>query len=305
MNAFSYRALIVDSDAAWQSQVCCALTKEGFQCEVAADGLQAAEILASRPFDLLLTELVLPRLHGHSLIVQTLKHSQRPRIVVVSQLSDSRLVRDVLSRGADDYFHKSIPLELLATKLLSLFCLDDWRTHKVEVSSAPVDEPRDTRLKRIERQLQVVSDHFAERIAPLFEQDLYAAEVPSGIMDFAERMCIDERAAIEAQLHVSANTRKSERVDIRRTATVIQVNEQLMEVDAPMQVVLLDVSASGVRMIHTRAIPATDLVLAWQAETLPYYTIRLPLTVTRCRPVGRFYDIGGMFDIPPELELLS
>lgn len=304
MNAVCRHALIVDPDAAWRSQLSCALHHVGFHCETAADGMEASERLAVRKFDLLVTDLLLPRLHGHALIVQALNLFPCPRIVVLSGLSDSRLVRDILSRGVDDYFHKSTPLDLLTTKILALFELHNWQEQLAAASNGCSDGPRDVLLNRIERRLHATTENVATRLAPLFEQAIPATDVPSGVIQFAERMCMDERAAANAELHAAASTRKSERVDIRATGIVLPVDEQLTAIDAPAQVLLLDISTSGVRMMHTRSLPDTDLVLSWEAETIPDCTLRVPLSVARCRLVGRFYDIGGMFAIPPETRTL-
>ncbi|WP_425399504.1 response regulator [Aeoliella sp.] len=305
MTIASRRALIVDADATWRDRLCAALRKEQFACEVAADGQQAIQLLAARPYDLLVTEMALPKVHGHALIIHTLSRSPTPRVVVVSALTDHRLVRDVFTRGVDDYLHKSTPFELLITKLLSLFDVDQWRAGQPIVTDNPVFESREAVLAKIEKRLLAVSECFADRLAPLFEEEFHVTETPAGVMDFVDRLRIDERAAGTAELHEAANTRNAKRVDVRTTGIVIQVNEQMLAIDSPVQVVLLDVSMTGVRLMHTRALPATDLVLSWQAESMPFQSFRLPISVTRCRPIGRFYDIGGMFDIPVEVNSLE
>ncbi len=83
------------------------------------------------------------------------------------------------------------------------------------------------------------------------------------------------------------------------------MNEQFDAIDTPVRVILRDVSAKGVRLMHTRAIPAADLVLEWQAETMPYFSLRVPLQVTHCRPVGRFYDIGGRLAVPADQPIAN
>ncbi|WP_197529039.1 response regulator [Aeoliella mucimassa] len=295
--------LVADSDPSTRERTFLAFQQAGYKCVLAEDGHQAVARLKEGSFDLLVTDVVLPKLHGHALIVETLSQYPQPRIIALSDLVDARIVRDLLSRGIDDYMHKSVPVELLVTKAQSLFDLGTWRAGQMAATDDP--EPQLTtydRLELIEQQLQLLSDYFADRVADLFEQEYSVPEIPPGLMKYIDRLKDEETAQKEAGISSEANTRGAHRVDIKVVATAFQVDENYEAVDFPVNVVLSDISASGVRLLHTRAIPATDLVVAWSSITMPHYIFRIPLCVTRCRPSGRFYDIGGQFDIPQELE---
>lgn len=299
MSLLPPRALIADPDTNWRERTRVALVERGFSCEVAEDGEQASVLLDSIAFDLLVTELTLPLKHGHALVVETLAHQPVPRIVVLSHLTDPRLVRDLLSRGVNDYLHKSIPTELLATKLQALFELDRWRE-----SQSTLDEPvpaLKTSLELVERHLWQVSEYYGRTLTPLFAQEVPIPDLPRGLRDFALRLSADERAAAQAGLTEAANTRAAPRIDLLATAVAIEVDDRLQAVADPVKLMIRDLSTTGVKMLHTRALPAGDLVLSWPAETIENYWLRLPLCVTRSRPIGRFYDIGGQFDFPPSV----
>ena len=303
MTQYQQSALVVDRDPQVRLRTSRVLSEVGFWCDTAEDGKQAFEKLQARAFDLLVTDVVLPKMHGHALILEALRCLPAPRVIVHSSIVDSRIVRDLLARGVDDYLHKSVPDELLATKARSLFDLSMWqKAQRTAQNDQRVQLDEAAKLELIERQLQLLSDHFADQMADLFEQEMSTTEIPAGLFHFATQLRAAETAEEQMEVSQAACTRTSIRVKIKLIATAIQVDEHYQATDFPVNVVLSDVSTGGVRLLHTRSIPATDLVLSWDAVTIPDYVFRLPLCITRCRPIARFYDIGGQFDVPVQVE---
>jgi DNA-binding response OmpR family regulator len=96
------RALIVDDEAAIRRLVMMSLVKEGFAFDTAEDGETAANLVASKSYDLVITDLVLPGKNGHSLTVDLLAKPDRPLIVVVTGVLEPRLAKDLLARGIED-----------------------------------------------------------------------------------------------------------------------------------------------------------------------------------------------------------
>ncbi len=60
--------LVVDDDHAVRMILSDLLEDEGYAVGTAADGEEALDCLRDRPFDLLITDLAMPRLDGHELI---------------------------------------------------------------------------------------------------------------------------------------------------------------------------------------------------------------------------------------------
>lgn len=295
------RTLIVDSDPQTRERTVSVLQQGGFECETAGDGERALELLSALPYDLLVADLVLPKLHGHAVVVAAQICTPAPKIVVFTNLTDARVVRDLLSRGVDDYMHKSTPAELFGVKVQSLFELGAWQSgQSFEAEAATVKDSAVT-LESIESQLQALSEYYSDTLGLFFEGENKVPDIPPGVMAYVERLSTEERAAVQAGIEIDANTRSSQRVEMRTEALAIQLDENRKPMDTPVKVVIRDISASGVKLMHTRALSASELVISWQAETMSYCTLCLPVRVTRCRPSGRFYDIGGQFEIPPDL----
>ncbi len=298
MPGYRFGALVADNDARSRERAVSALGSVGFRCHTADDGQHALGLMTERRFDLLLTDLVLPKLHGHSLVVEAQRLAQSPRIVVWTEVCIARLVRDLLSRGIADYLHKSVPLELLATKMLALFDIDQSRRGQAvgKIDEAQLD--RESLLAIIEKRMQALTVHYVDRLAPLFDTDQYVADPPSAVVEYASRLSRYGAGGADDVLGTAGELRGSRRVDLLARARVVATDENYQATDVPVGIIMCDVSTSGARFLHTRALESTIFVLEWEAETMPFSVFRVPLRVTRCRPEARFYHIAGAFEVP-------
>ncbi|HVX11498.1 MAG TPA: HDOD domain-containing protein [Pirellulales bacterium] len=116
----SFRALVVDDDAVSRQIMIRAATQVGGQCDTAAGGREANELLKSRAYDVVLTDLRMPEGNGHALCVELLERRPHPVLVVLTGVTEPRLVRDLLARGVDDVMFKPINCHLLAAKVDAL-----------------------------------------------------------------------------------------------------------------------------------------------------------------------------------------
>lgn len=107
-------ALVVDDDPVTRQIVIRTLAKAGFICDTAIDGAQARLYLASNRYDLVVTDLQMPNVNGHSLCVELLEKTPRPKIVVLTGVLEPRLAQDLLNRGVDKVLFKPIDCEALA-----------------------------------------------------------------------------------------------------------------------------------------------------------------------------------------------
>jgi DNA-binding response OmpR family regulator len=116
----THRALVVDDEKVIRRLVAKALADEGVQCDLAADGDEAAQLLAAHQYDLLVTDLKMPNRHGHSLVRDVLLLSPRPIIIVHTSVMEPKIARDLLSRGIDDIIYKPSDALLVAAKAKTL-----------------------------------------------------------------------------------------------------------------------------------------------------------------------------------------
>jgi two-component system KDP operon response regulator KdpE len=108
------RLLVVDDDASILRALIGELEASGYETVTATDGEEALERFGQETFDLILTDLAMPRRDGFSLIAGLRGRSRVPIIVLSVRGGESDKVR-ALDLGADDYVTKPVAMgELLA-----------------------------------------------------------------------------------------------------------------------------------------------------------------------------------------------
>ena len=108
------RLLVVDDDAELRELAQAYLKQQGFDVDTVADGAEMDTALATRTFDLIILDLMLPGEDGLSIAKRIKGQLNVPIIIVSAQGEDvDRIVG--LEIGADDYIAKPFnPRELLA-----------------------------------------------------------------------------------------------------------------------------------------------------------------------------------------------
>ena len=116
-----FSALVVDDEPALRRLTAAALAHQNFCCDEAANGQEASEVLARRPYDLVVTDLRMPVRNGHALAVDLLSRgSDRPSIIVLTGVHEPRLSADLIARGVDDVMFKPVDFRLLGAKARAL-----------------------------------------------------------------------------------------------------------------------------------------------------------------------------------------
>ena len=115
-----YRALVVDDEAALRMLTVRELSRRGFECDAAHDGAQAMELIVSRHYDVVVTDLRMPGMNGHALAVELLSRENRPAVVVLTGVTEPRLAKDLIARGVDDIVFKPVDVGILAAKVRAL-----------------------------------------------------------------------------------------------------------------------------------------------------------------------------------------
>jgi DNA-binding NtrC family response regulator len=84
------KILVVEDDAITRRNLCVLLSEEGYEVDQAGDGVQALEILALRSFDLVLSDIIMPRMDGLKLLKRLrFVAPQVPVMIMTSYVSSS------------------------------------------------------------------------------------------------------------------------------------------------------------------------------------------------------------------------
>jgi two-component system, OmpR family, response regulator MtrA len=108
------RILLVEDDPSIREVTAIGLSAAGFDVATAADGVEGLERFRADPVDLVLLDIMLPRMDGYEVCRQIRKTSTVP-VVMLTARGDTMDVVVGLEAGADDYVRKPFDLpELIA-----------------------------------------------------------------------------------------------------------------------------------------------------------------------------------------------
>jgi len=134
------RVLIVDDEAPKRALVRKVLEPMGYVVTEAGDGQEAVAEIAARPPDLVLLDLVMPKLDGYG-VLRAIKSDPRTRLIPVVMLtSHDQLVEKIraVQIGVDDYLVKPFNITELSARVKSLVNLKQF-TDELEHASKVVE----------------------------------------------------------------------------------------------------------------------------------------------------------------------
>ncbi|MEX2107869.1 MAG: response regulator transcription factor [Solirubrobacterales bacterium] len=105
MSEGSTRILLVDDEQSVQTLLSYPLRKDGYHVTSALDGPEALKRFTEGRFDLVILDLMLPKLDGVEVCRQLRRHSQVPIIMLTAKGTETDKVAG-LEVGADDYITK-------------------------------------------------------------------------------------------------------------------------------------------------------------------------------------------------------
>lgn len=113
------RILIVDDDGGTREVLKTVLEKKGYSVEVARDGEEALEMALEGVPDLLLTDVMMPRMDGWTLVKRLRSRSEFALVPVIflTQLTSADDRIRGFRLGADDYIPKPVDFDELVTRV--------------------------------------------------------------------------------------------------------------------------------------------------------------------------------------------
>ncbi len=155
------------------------LAREGYKnLTTAADGQEALDLLGSRPFDLVLLDIMMPKLNGYQ-VLERMKADDRLRhipVVMISAIDDLDSVIRCIELGAEDYLPKPFNPTLLRARVGA--SLERKRLHdRVTAQAADLAESLEQQTATSEI-LGVISNSLSDT------QPVFDAIVESGLKLF-------------------------------------------------------------------------------------------------------------------------
>lgn len=120
------KILVVEDEKPISNLIAVNLKKAGYDCQCVFDGAAAADVLENQYFDLILLDVMLPKIDGYELM-RYIKDLEIPVIFLTARSSVADRVKG-LKLGADDYLTKPFEIIELLARVESVL----RRYHKTE-----------------------------------------------------------------------------------------------------------------------------------------------------------------------------
>jgi two-component system alkaline phosphatase synthesis response regulator PhoP len=123
------RILVVDDEAHLAAGISENLVAEGYAADVANDGAEGLEKIRSRDYDLILLDVMMPRLNGLEVCEAIRRDGLQTPVLFLTVKSDPADRIRGLEAGGDDYLAKPFHLKELLLRVAAILRRSDWYSH--------------------------------------------------------------------------------------------------------------------------------------------------------------------------------
>ena len=109
--------LIVEDDNSLRELFSEALESDGYRTSIASNGAEGIEVFDEINPDLVLLDLLMPKMDGWEALERVRKISDCPVIIVTGQGTTEDIIRGLLESGADDYLVKPFGIKELIARV--------------------------------------------------------------------------------------------------------------------------------------------------------------------------------------------
>ncbi len=250
----AYRILVVDDEPDLERLVRQRMRREirsgRYEMEFAHNGVEALEMLGQSPFDMVLSDINMPRMDGLTLLKQIPSVDSDIRAVIVSAYGDMANIRTAMNRGAFDFVTKPIDFDDLRVTIdRTLENLAVWREALASRDQLVALEQELNVARRM--QTSILPTHFPEKSGYNVFANMQAAKAVGG--DFYDVVSLEnERLGVTiadvsgkgvpaALFMMSSRTLlKGSAISSRNPADVLRdVNSMLVEENPAMMFVTM------------------------------------------------------------------
>ena len=154
MNQNLPKVLVVEDEKSFVEALKVGLDREGFDVKVAEDGLTALELFRTFKPDVILLDVMLPKISGLDVCKEIRTESKVPIIMVTAKVEEIDTVVG-LEVGADDYITKPYRLREVVARMRSLLRRSNWSDETEGVSEGRVLTVGDIRVDTDKYEIEV------------------------------------------------------------------------------------------------------------------------------------------------------
>lgn len=155
------RLLIIEDEKNLADLLASLLKKAGFAVDTAGDGEQGSFMARTQIYDLIITDYVLPKLDGASVIKEIRSDGREVPIIMLSVRQSTIDKINVLDSGADDYLAKPFSTEELLARIRALLRRpQSIKEEKLTFADLEL-EPSSFKVKRGEKEIRLTNKEFS------------------------------------------------------------------------------------------------------------------------------------------------
>lgn len=151
--------LIVEDDIGLQKYLRELLLDNGFSVRIASDGVQALNLVAKLPPDLILLDLALPNMSGEAVCLEIRKKYPDIRVIILTAKDGVADVIHGLDLGADDYMTKPFLADELLARIKARLRYRDGPDTRLTVGDLELDT-KTFEVKRNHGEIQLTPQEF-------------------------------------------------------------------------------------------------------------------------------------------------
>jgi len=105
------KLLVVDDDKIMLNLLRSTFEKSGRKVDTAVDGMQAIDIVRKKPFDIVITDINMPRMDGITLLKSIKKEFPHIIVIIITGFASLDSAMTAIKEGAYDYIAKPFQIE--------------------------------------------------------------------------------------------------------------------------------------------------------------------------------------------------
>jgi DNA-binding response OmpR family regulator len=111
--------LVVDDDPSIRTLLRLVAERNGYTVDVAADGVEALQLLSETQYDLAIVDLMMPRVNGYELVTGMRAWKDRPTVVIATAMTDS-LIGQLDAEVVHSIIRKPFDIEIIAALMTAI-----------------------------------------------------------------------------------------------------------------------------------------------------------------------------------------
>ncbi|MFH0766236.1 MAG: HD domain-containing phosphohydrolase [Calditrichota bacterium] len=116
----NFRALVVDDEIGICRSIARYLTSKGIESVYALDGIEALNLFDRQRFDIVISDLRMPNMHGFTLVKELFKRHPQQLIAVMTGVEEAKLAYELLAIGVRMVIPKPFSFEYLTFSLMGI-----------------------------------------------------------------------------------------------------------------------------------------------------------------------------------------